>query len=58
MVRRKVRGEHLSEAERTELMGEAAVTRDDPDAPGISLPVLTPSYPPEENEDGQVPEEG
>lgn len=58
MVRRKVRGEHLSEAERTELMGEAAVTRDDPDAPAISLPVLTPSYPPEEMKDGQVPEEG
>lgn len=55
MVRRKVRGEHLSEAERTELMGEGApLTREDPDAPAISLPALTPSYPPEENEDGQV----
>jgi hypothetical protein len=59
MVRRKVRGEHLSEAERTELMGEGApIMREDPDAPAISLPALTPSYPPEENEDGQVPEEG
>lgn len=58
LARRKIRGEHLSDAERTELLGEAAVTREDPDAPAISLPALTPSYPPEEIKDGQVPEKG
>lgn len=53
MVRRKIRGEHLTEEVRAELMGEAAMV-EDRDAPASSFPSdLTPSYP-QEVQDGEV----